>query len=103
MDYSASELGWRHSFNPSSFFIEAMEALGQAYDLKKPSGEAVKAASGKMGDGSYEAYIKATQNAFGVAQCAIALAYFLAPILIALLLRFLISALLSLPVLAAIL
>lgn len=32
-DYSTSELGWR--YNLSTMFIDAMAAIGQAYDLKR--------------------------------------------------------------------
>lgn len=86
-DYSASELGWNHTFNPSSFLIELAEWLGLAYDLRKPKPEMVKAASKKLGDGTYEEYLKASTHAFGLRQCATACLYFTAPITAGMILR----------------
>jgi stearoyl-CoA desaturase (Delta-9 desaturase) len=34
-DYSTSELGWLFQFNATTFFIDAMAFIGQAYDRKK--------------------------------------------------------------------
>lgn len=90
-DYSASELGWSETFNPSSLLIEAAQFFGLAYDLKKPNGEMVAAASGKLGDGTYAKYLKASRSSFGVRQCALALLYLLAPLLIGLTARWTLS------------
>ena len=87
----ASELGWNHSFNPSSFFIEACEWLGLAYDLKKPSPQMVKSGSDKLGDGTYEEYIKSVRNSFGLKQCVLAVVYFSMPILVGFTIRFLVT------------
>ncbi|XP_002411990.3 acyl-CoA Delta-9 desaturase [Ixodes scapularis] len=50
-DYSTSELGWR--LNPSTMFIEAMEKIGWAYDLKKPTQEMIQQRVQRTGDGSH--------------------------------------------------
>ncbi|KAL3210340.1 hypothetical protein MRX96_008858 [Rhipicephalus microplus] len=49
-DYSTSELGWK--LNMSTMFIDIMAKLGQAYDLKTVSREAVLARKLKSGDGT---------------------------------------------------
>merc|ERR1712029_1310734 len=41
-DYSTSE--WGFSYNVTPLFIDAMAAIGQAYDLRKASGEVVGSA-----------------------------------------------------------
>ena len=88
MDYSASELSWRESINVSSFFIEAMQWLGQAYDLKKPSPESVKSVVNRLGDQEvYQAYIKTTKGSFGLWQASVCLLYFAMPLLVVLTLR----------------
>ncbi|XP_050052410.2 acyl-CoA desaturase-like [Dermacentor andersoni] len=49
-DYSTSELGWK--LNMSTMFIDIMAKLGQAYDLKVVSREAVLARKLRTGDGT---------------------------------------------------
>ena len=49
-DYSASEYGWR--INLSTLFIDFMAVIGQAYDRKKMSPEAVLRRRQRTGDGS---------------------------------------------------
>ncbi|CAG2112063.1 unnamed protein product, partial [Medioppia subpectinata] len=51
-DYSASELGAIDSFNPQTAFIDMFAAIGWAYDLKKPSIDAVKNRRIRCGDNS---------------------------------------------------
>lgn len=47
-DYAASELGWR--FNLSTMFINAMAAVGLAYDLKRVSPEMIRKRKLRTGD-----------------------------------------------------
>ena len=47
-DYAASELGWR--FNLSTMFINAMAAVGLAYDLKRVSPEMIRKRKVRTGD-----------------------------------------------------
>lgn len=49
-DYSASEFGWK--LNPTTFFIDCMEKIGQASNLKRVPLELVKRRMHKTGDGS---------------------------------------------------
>ncbi|XP_075585788.1 acyl-CoA desaturase 1 isoform X2 [Dermatophagoides farinae] len=57
-DYSTSELGWR--FNLTTMFINAMAAIGQAYDLKQVSPEMIIKRKLRTGDidthGNYGLY-----------------------------------------------
>jgi len=46
-DYSTSE--WGFSYNVTTIFIEAMAAIGQAYDLRRASEETVKARAARTG------------------------------------------------------
>ena len=46
-DYSTSE--WGGSYNVTTIFIEAMAAIGQAYDLRRASEETVKARAARTG------------------------------------------------------
>ncbi|KAK3601842.1 hypothetical protein CHS0354_041763 [Potamilus streckersoni] len=47
-DYSTSEYGWK--LNVTTFFIDTMAAIGQAYDLKKVSHDAVRRRRERTGD-----------------------------------------------------
>lgn len=47
-DYAASELGWR--FNLTTMFIHTMEAIGQAYDLKKVTPDMIRKRKVRTGD-----------------------------------------------------
>lgn len=49
-DYSTSEFGWKINF--TTFFVDFMALLGQAYDRKKVSLEMVMQRKQKTGDGS---------------------------------------------------
>lgn len=61
-DYAASELGWR--FNVSTMFINAMHAIGLAYDLKQVSPEMIMKRKQRTGDvplkGNYGLYHPST-------------------------------------------
>ncbi|GFS91843.1 acyl-CoA desaturase [Nephila pilipes] len=50
-DYSTSELGYKYNF--TTFFIDCMAYIGQAYDLKTASKESVEQRKLRTGDGSY--------------------------------------------------
>lgn len=52
-DYSASEYGWEHNFNPATAFIEFCEKIGWAYDLRKPYLKLVKQRQERTGDRSH--------------------------------------------------
>ena len=49
-DYSTSEFGWKLNF--TTFFIDMMAKIGQAYDLKKMSQKAIEARKQRTGDGT---------------------------------------------------
>lgn len=49
-DYSTSEFGWK--LNPTTFFIDCMEKIGQATNLKKVPMELVKRRMQRTGDGT---------------------------------------------------
>jgi len=49
-DYSTSEFGWK--LNPTTFFIDCMEKIGQATHLKKIPVELVKRRMQRTGDGT---------------------------------------------------
>jgi len=49
-DYSASEFGWK--LNPTTFFIDCMQKIGQASHLKKVPLDLVKRRMVKTGDGT---------------------------------------------------
>lgn len=49
-DYSTSEFGWK--MNLTTFFIDTMARIGQAYDLKKTSHEVITARKQRTGDGT---------------------------------------------------
>ncbi|KFM58674.1 Stearoyl-CoA desaturase 5, partial [Stegodyphus mimosarum] len=50
-DYATSELGYKYNF--TTFFIDCMSYIGQAYDLKTANPELVHQRKLKTGDGSY--------------------------------------------------
>lgn len=52
-DYSASEFGFENNFNMSTAIIDFFAKIGQAYDLKKPSYETVRAKIEKDGDHTF--------------------------------------------------
>lgn len=50
-DYATSELGYKYNF--TTFFIDCMAYIGQAYDLKTANPESVHQRKLRTGDGSY--------------------------------------------------
>ena len=52
-DYSTSELGWTKALNISTMFIDFMAVIGQVYDRKKMSHEAVFRRKQRTGDDSH--------------------------------------------------
>ncbi|XP_015929799.1 acyl-CoA Delta-9 desaturase [Parasteatoda tepidariorum] len=50
-DYATSELGYKYNF--TTFFIDCMAYIGQAYDLKTTNPESIHQRKIRTGDGSY--------------------------------------------------
>lgn len=50
-DYATSELGYKYNF--TTYFIDCMAAIGQAYDLKTANSDTVHQRKVRTGDGSY--------------------------------------------------
>lgn len=52
-DYKAAELG-NYSVNMTTFFLDAFNKIGWAWDMKQPSKELVKRTIIKHGDGTHD-------------------------------------------------